>query len=85
MFEFYELILYLLGRDQDIEIDIEQLEGELYVKYEITMAGFEDLIHDLMPLCMASESTYQTGTYFRGFADPKARIYLAKRKVDEKN
>lgn len=74
-----ELAAYLLSVDADERWD--DLEELFYNKYGVGICDIDNLVNDLLPLCMVAESTL-SGNLLCGFADKTKGMFLLKVEVD---
>ena len=81
MIQHFELAIHI--SDIDDENDFDSIQEAILEKYDIDIDSFDNLINDLLPLCMASPSPL-TGQLYQGFADIKNKggVWLSKIKLD---
>ena len=76
-YEIYELADYLCNNKIATDFDEEELENQIYDKYNIDFENFYKLINDLIPLCNISRSAI-TDNYYQGFATDEFWLYKEK-------
>lgn len=76
MTDLDELVMFLTD-----EIDLEEAWDKFEGKYGIAHYAVEELINDLLPLCMIAESPL-TKKVRQGFVDTENNIWLMNREVE---
>lgn len=78
MDDYTDLLMHLVGRPEDY--DVEEAELEFYDRYDIGWHDAIPLIRDLMPLALCAVSPL-TQTAYQGFG--KDGLWLAKRPMED--